>query len=149
MLCTINLYCVLCQLYLNKTEGKKVAEFYTLILYPATFLNFLIRSNSFLVVYLGFLEIISCHLQIKAIWHLPFQERKSKVPGLFPLHIVFEYDMVKYHQEPGKCMMKTMSEPPLERSLCLCVWVCTCLSHSHTHNLPLPRKQILCKEAGT
>ena len=48
-------------------------NFWILILHTATFLNSLTNSSSFLVESLGFLNTVSCHLQIMTVLLLPFQ----------------------------------------------------------------------------
>jgi hypothetical protein len=52
---------------------RKATDFYKLILYPATLVKLFMVSRSFLVEFLGLLELRSCHLQIRIIWPLLFQ----------------------------------------------------------------------------
>ena len=42
---------------------RNVSDFCVLILYPESILNSLMHSSNFLILYLGFLYTVSCHLQ--------------------------------------------------------------------------------------
>ena len=52
---------------------KNARDFYFLIVYPTTLPNSLMNCGSFLVACLGFLCIVSCHLQKVTVWVLLFQ----------------------------------------------------------------------------
>ena len=51
--------------------SKSTTNFYILIFYPATLLNSLMSSNSFLVASLGFSKYSICHLQTMTVYFFP------------------------------------------------------------------------------